>query len=144
MYEDIPDGNLDESEYRFWVGNVLESSGFSECRACHKRVFNKSERIQHKMQVNEKNNACTVQLTDAYKILSQANKCVVCHEQTWNRRWGVPICPAVPCIKRFMFETTHWVQLEMALLKMDPAAPKIVEAVEVTERLKEDPDGWIE
>jgi hypothetical protein len=127
--EEIPKGNLEDSEYRFWVGSVAVSAGFSMCRACHKFVYTKHERIVHKGNVAEGAEPCTKRLTDAYKLLHPHNKCVVCEEQTFSQRWGVPLCQTRDCIRRFMFETSYWWQLEMALIGKDPERPKIVTGV---------------
>lgn len=126
--EEIPKGNLEDSEYRFWVGSRAESAGFAMCRCCHKFVYTKHERITHKQMEGGKE-PCTKRLTDAYKLLHPHNKCVVCEEQTFSQHWGVPLCKTASCIKRFMFETSYWWQLEMALIGKDPERPKIVTGV---------------
>jgi len=128
VLDEIPDGNLvSNDEYRFWVGCVATNTGFSQCRCCKRIVHSGEERLAHKNTIKGQA-ACTTLLTVAYDRLALRNKCVVCESQTWNRRWGVPLCHATMCIKRWMFDTTHWVSLEMALMGEDRAQPKIVDA----------------
>ena len=127
IYEDIPEGNLDDSEYRFWVGCVVETSGFARCRACHKSFDTRADRLKHKI-VPVGDSQCTIKLVAAYKTLALKNKCLVCQEQTWTKHWGVPLCNTVSCIKRWMFETTHWTPLELEIMKGDPRGPKIIDA----------------
>lgn len=121
----IPDGNLDDSEYRFWVGSRTKSSEFCSCRACHVFMYTAGERIRHK-QVPKGVEPCTVRLTAAYRNLLLGNKCIVCEGATYNAKWGVPLCQMKSCITRFKFEVSHWTLLDDELRKGDPEAPRIV------------------
>lgn len=131
-HDPLPSGNLDDSEYRFWVGHMAEKAVFSSCRRCYKFCYSAEERLEHK-RVPNGTDACTIQLVRAYNRLSQKNKCMICSSQSFYRRWGVPLCQVGNCVKRFMFETSHWIPLEMELMQGDREAPKIVDAAALVE-----------
>src|SRR5579884_2503070 len=37
--ETIPEGNLEEDDYRFWIGVLYKMSGFAICRCCGESLY---------------------------------------------------------------------------------------------------------
>lgn len=122
MILEVPRGNLDEQEYRFWIGKEETISLFSACRACGDEMFGADARLAHKTKRNQfkGDNPCTVVLTMCYARLLAKRKCVVCHEDCFNRkRYGVPICSPA-CLKRWKFENREWYGLAMEIMQEYP------------------------
>jgi hypothetical protein len=106
-------GNLDDTEYQFWIGRHLAYVTAAMCRACGEQTNCKAERAEHKEKKEPK---CTILLVSAYKELSAKGTCVVCREKTTNRRWGLPIC-SHKCIETYKFDWERkYIPLELALM----------------------------
>lgn len=106
-------GNLDNWEYRFWIGDRFNYNGYATCRCCAAIVFNKAGRDDHRGRFEYPN--CFVKLTTAYKEISKRGKCIVCKEGTMRRNWGIPLCGS-DCEQRWMFrQTEKYVLLETEL-----------------------------
>jgi hypothetical protein len=90
----IPDGNLGDSEYRFWIGTEQNPSMFAMCRACRCSVYGEKDRNEHKKDARYwvGSDACTQQLIEVYRRLLGKKECVICHKHTTWKKWGVPIC----------------------------------------------------
>lgn len=124
--EEVPAGNLPESEYRYWIGNRAVAGGFNQfaqCRACRTTTYSPEERAAHKKdtQYHLLGNACTVQLVHCYKNLMHVSQCIVCkgHRKQSQGKWGAPVCGSPKCHIAWKFGFERWIPLEteMALLR---------------------------
>lgn len=107
-------GNLENWEFRFWIGDKWNANGYATCRCCRAIVFNKAGRDDHKDKFEYPN--CFVMLTNAYKELLKKGRCLVCREGTMQRNWGVPICAG--CEDAWKFHTTEkFLLLEQELFR---------------------------
>lgn len=113
----IDPGNLDTTQYRYWVGHLLTTSPFAMCRACETSVYSKTEMIAHKddRKFWIGDSCCTVLLNRAYKNLLNKGNCIVCGSNTMGARWGIPMCSAA-CIQKWKFQTGRSSRLIMELL----------------------------
>jgi len=114
----VPAGNLDNEEYRYWVGGPQEDYVFAMCRACKKCKYGKPERQQHFKDPDFLVNGdpCTTQLVNAYKYLMESKLCLVCKQNRYNRsRWGVPLCEQPECLRKWKFSTDKYIALEFQL-----------------------------
>lgn len=130
-------GNLNNEEYRFWIGSPNRISGVAQCRACRKVCHDAFERIAHKddKTCHVGGETCNRRLVNAYGMLLAQHKCVVCREQTYQSIYGVPICQK-NCIERWRYSNIEWPALSQALL----AQLVIGGAVEPDDR----PEGVVE
>ena len=94
-----PGGNLENQDYRFWIGAHDPKVKFSQCKACCLDSWSAEQRLEHKAI------GCTKILVAAYKLLLRAMLCVICDAETSNTRWGVPIC-SPGCEERWKFAAT--------------------------------------
>lgn len=113
-------GNLEEEEYRFWVGTPEQGMGFSMCRACRTSIYNKLDRDGHfkdpKFSIGGLQ--CSVRLVNAYKKLSDLTQCLICKKQRFGHtRWGVPICDSPTCESNWKFNQQRWMPLEAELFR---------------------------
>ena len=125
-----PIGNLSDSEYRFWMGDINPSSMVAICRACKTACFTPKERLLHKSDKSHwtKNTACTVRLTEAYRSLLLKGKCQVCGDHTSNSHWGVPLCGKTSCEYMWKFGGTPFMALSMELCQGNDKVVVITEA----------------
>jgi hypothetical protein len=122
----VPQGNLDNEEYRYWIGTSERDYLFAMCRACRKSKYGKLERQQHFKDPDFLVNGdpCTTRLVKAYKKLMDSTLCLVCKEKRWGRsRWGVPLCESSECIRKWKFSQDEYLalkfQLELQVKKSD-------------------------
>lgn len=114
----IPRGNLQEAEYRFWIGREYELLPTAYCRACGEEANSPEAREKHKSAETEfkDDQSCILTLVSAYRRLLQKGKCAVCGLHCYNRqRWGVPIC-CPECVRKWKFENREWIGLAMEVL----------------------------
>lgn len=106
-------GNLDDTEYQFWIGRQLAYVTAAMCRACGEETNCKAERMEHK---DKKDPKCTILIVHAYKELASKGACVVCRQKTTTTRWGIPIC-SHKCIETYKFDWDRkYIPLEIALM----------------------------
>lgn len=106
-------GNLDPTEYQFWIGTELNYGTTGLCRACGYLAICKVEREEHKARYDP---PCTVQLVGAYKKLLTKGRCLVCETNTIKQRWGVPLC-SPNCVQTFQFNRIrNYVSLDVQLM----------------------------
>ena len=119
----VPDGNLGDSEYRFWVGVKEDCSMFAMCRACRMSVYGEKERENHKKdeKLHVAGMACTQQLIEVYKRLLTDGRCVVCNGYTKGKKWGVPLC-GEKCEEIWKFSQTYNVNMQVTLKKVREVA----------------------
>lgn len=105
-------GNLDNMEYRFWIGTRNEQTKFASCRWCRMVTFGPNERTAH----NEgPHSHCTSKLVKAYGVLNAKGRCVVCDGSCRSRReWGIPIC-GDKCMEAWKFNIESLPQLYAAI-----------------------------
>lgn len=134
MQDKIPQGNLEESEYRFWIGipeaNLM--SQYSMCRACRQTAYSTKERLAHKDDASKAvgGDPCTTQLTHCYRNLSfHMDMCLVCkkprHKAT---KWGVPLCKEASCLRSWKFSHDRWIPLEIELKELRARAEALKSA----------------
>lgn len=122
----IPAGNLDETEYAFWIGNTHRYSGTgislrATCRACNQTVFGKTAREGHKATsctFYKDKISCPKVLMLSYQQLLKQDECLVCKSKCFGKqRWGVPLC-CPNCIKTWKFdETIQYESLERTMMQ---------------------------
>lgn len=91
-------GNLDNMDYRFWVGALNLGSRFSKCRACPQVCFSDEERKAHMEKTS-----CTTWLIRAYRLLLTKRICAFCACKTLDEKWGVPLCEDI-CQHEWRFQ----------------------------------------
>lgn len=115
----IPDGNLENEVYRFWIGMPEPKAPWSKCRFCSAVCFSPAERRAH-----QEGSQCCRNLVEMYKIALECNalNCVVCGLYCYRgKMWGVPLCdpPNSQCIRDFKFQqhqTTAFLDLKRKAL----------------------------
>jgi hypothetical protein len=113
-----PKGNLDDAEYRYWVGTREAWSAWAECRCCKKSTYSLEEREKHLKDPSFAvgGERCSTRLVNAYKLMLDSEQCLVCKGRRWMaQKWGVPLCSDPRCIDSWRFEKTHWAALELQL-----------------------------
>jgi hypothetical protein len=90
-------GNLDENDYRYWIGNRYPGAQYSTCRRCMVLVH-VEQRKEH-----SKKNDCNLLLVEVFKKLQFDKRCVQCDEVTLFSKWGIPLCDRF-CIDDWKFE----------------------------------------
>lgn len=102
-------GNLQNSDYRFWIGSPNDYSRMAFCRACGARTWSATDRKKHRDEAG-----CNDLLVKAYNRFNKWKRCVVCDRECSNRRWGVMLHTG--CIPDFMFDyTTQYSSLVAAI-----------------------------
>lgn len=94
-------GNLDNDEYRLYMGDISPNSKHAQCRICSLSFYNIEDRKAHHKKVG-----CYQLAVRAYCILLCKGHCVICDKPTKGRKWGVPLCPGEAidtCIDRWKF-----------------------------------------
>lgn len=124
-------GNLPEAEYRYWFGSRSRDVTFSKCRACNTIVYGTNDRVAHfrddKFKVG--GNACTTQLTLAYKAMLRTNEdiCIICKGKRFKHcKWGVPICQLANCINEWKFGLGKMMPIELELRKQKMAQRRVI------------------
>lgn len=120
-------GNLDEAEYRYWIGFPDDCTILAICRACRTQVYGKFERDRHFKDPTYAvdGDPCSTQLVRCYKRLLTLTHCIVCKKNRYNsERWGVPLCNSADCEATWKFGTDKWAPLQACLnsLKKKAAA----------------------
>jgi hypothetical protein len=80
-------GNLNNAEYRFWIGSQNPASRYAECRLCHQPAYTVLARMKHQQDTGH-----TKALILAYDLLKLDARCLVCDTATAHEYWGIPIC----------------------------------------------------
>ena len=115
----ILSGNLEEYEYRFWIGDNLSQSLRSTCRACGEVCYGRDDRMRHKSRGKEiytSDVSCLYVLTQCYKTLLYKRKCLVCGKETYGEKWGIPLCKD-ECLQTWKFdEHKSYPELELELM----------------------------
>lgn len=109
-------GNLDASEYRYWIGVRYALGVFAICRCCQSSVYGLANRDTHQDDPTFRflDTSCARQLTSAYSLLLCKKECVVCGKGTKQKRWGIPLC-GEGCETEWKFQSNPWPRLEAAL-----------------------------
>lgn len=122
-------GNLDNMEYRYWVGNRKLATGFTSqqamCRRCREYTYSPDDREKHKGRFKE---SCTIALGMAYRELlkKQDRRCIVCGTKCDTQCWGIPMHKEGSCRDRWRFDYQQYPMLELALRQcnMDVLTPE--------------------
>ena len=117
----IPKGNLEEGEYRYWVGTRDISATMGICRACRFATYSREQRIAHQNDDSKAINGsrCPERLVKCYNLLLSVSTCIVCKGTRHIKgKWGVPICKAPLCEIRWKFDLERYISLEAQLAKM--------------------------
>lgn len=121
-------GNLNQEEYRFWIGMKVSRFGDSTraiCRACRKEVWSFEARKLHKEETKYwvGNENCTTRLVTVYKRLLSQPECIICHKNRFGgKKWGVPICEQPECESEWKFGEQRWAALEKELYEQQQKA----------------------
>jgi hypothetical protein len=118
----IPKGNLDEQDYRFWIGKKESVATFAVCRACGTEVWGgPGAMLKHKEVTNlfKGGGPCTTVLVQCYTKLLAKRQCIVCQAVTYNKRWGIPLCTP-ECLMKWKFYNREWYLLAMELKEFFP------------------------
>jgi hypothetical protein len=91
-------GNLNNAEYRFWIGTQNPASRYAECRLCHEPAYTMLARMKHQQETGH-----TKALILAYDLLKLDARCLVCDNPTKLEYWGIPIC-SNSCKLEFAFQ----------------------------------------
>jgi hypothetical protein len=115
-----PDGNLNESEYQFFVGMKWPDSNMAVCRCCNKNFYTKEERQSHfktkSLMLTSQAGyepSCAIKIIAIMQLLQKDNNCVVCDTHTLSRKWGFPLCSR-DCMVAWMFTDRKWPVFEDA------------------------------
>lgn len=79
-------GNLNNEEYRFFIGKFDSTLVVSTCRWCGDAFYSAKARKDHE------GIDCHRALTDLYKKLIALKKCAICQAYCSKTYWGVPLC----------------------------------------------------
>ena len=112
-------GNLEDWEYRFWVGMKHQQATYSLCKCCRTVVHGKNDRADHKKHWGETEDSCMKRLQEAYKLIKKEGNCVCCKKKTYEEKWGLPLCSRV-CQAEWKFSDTNWLILRAALKTLYP------------------------
>lgn len=80
-------GNLENEDYRFFIGSYNKNEMYSQCRVCLKLLFTKAARKAHGSEYG-----CCLLLTNTSKALLKTDTCVVCGEHCYAAKWGFHMC----------------------------------------------------
>jgi hypothetical protein len=96
----VQEGNLRDSEYRYFIGVVEPARFWSKCRFC---LHLYDSRLQR--EVHNKNTGCPKNLEAVYKLMLAKSPvmCALCERQTQCQRWGIPLCWQ-ECQERWKFQ----------------------------------------
>jgi len=96
----VPAGNLENSEYRFWIGMREQTSSYSKCRMCDAPANSKKVRLMH-----QRGGHCTTNLVKIFSLLNeeQPRVCSVCKTPTQKSHWGLPLCDEYNCLVDWKF-----------------------------------------
>ena len=111
-------GNLENDEYRLFMGDISKASVRAQCRICFLSMYTKEERKTH-----PKTTGCYKAAIFAYTVLLAKGNCVVCGKPTKNKKWGIPLCAGETidtCIDRWKFYTLQPQIMRDALPKKEP------------------------
>ena len=122
-----PKGNLSRDQYRYFQGCESENANFSKCRFCEQWFTSEAQRVLHAKQFN-----CLAKFNDAIKIWlgnpkrNQPTlvKCAACGDDTYNRKWGIPLCIDNKCYEKWMFSMVTPMALNDIIKKMRYEADK--------------------
>jgi hypothetical protein len=115
-------GNLENADYRFWIGTrhaASASMSWGMCRCCRISTHSNIERYKH---LNDDSCAvggerCAQRLIEAYKQMLASVLCVVCKNPRHGRStWGIPLCGQQNCLQAWMFSHDRYVSLEAILM----------------------------
>lgn len=94
-------GNLENAEYRFWIGFGESSGRYSKCRFCGVLKWSLAERRAHQQIAG-----CTSKLVALYRLALAASprRCLACNElaEPKQETWGVPLHPG--CVRKWQFQ----------------------------------------
>lgn len=103
-------GNLENWQYRYWIGDKDIKSDLSICRCCRQHVVDKHERLKHSSKWN-----CWKKLEAAYCKLEKSGFCMICAKWTVGMCWGVMLCTP-ECTDKWKFLIKRWASLESLLI----------------------------
>lgn len=100
----LPKGNLNGDDYRFFRGTNMPNFERATCRWCLRAVYGKAERRDHLRHAGK----CSHLLRELYKFCQeQVNPtCLHCGMDTRHSKWGFPLCNTFTCRSRWMFDET--------------------------------------
>lgn len=112
---DASGGNLNNTEYQFYVGQKWVMASYRCCRACRRSLYTLKEQLDH-AATTYGNQSCAKWVVEAIKILGRRHECVICGTNTIKRFWGVPLC-SVACLHDWKFIPKDWPRMVAALLE---------------------------
>lgn len=116
------EGNLDENEYRYWIGTRSITGQSATCRCCRDTVYSETQRSLHR---GTKVVVCKLRLVHAYNFLARTKKCIVCGADNWGcAKWGVPLCSSA-CITKWRFDFTMYSALQDILKSQELTMPRM-------------------
>lgn len=115
-------GNLQDSDYRIWVGSKTSYETLSMCRRCRDYCYGDKERKAHKEKFPV---TCGRYLTDAYKVLlaKTPRRCVVCRQECFTLRWGIPLHHTNSCLDEWKYGRQYHSALQLALQAVGGGMP---------------------
>jgi hypothetical protein len=122
----VPKGNLDQEEYRFWIGqnhpwpNSL--TNFAMCRACKTSIY--GDRLRKDHFKNDRyyiaGEPCSTRIVNVLKTLLLQPSCIICKRQRFGRKkWGVPLCEDPQCEMAWKFGQDRHIPFEFELKKQE-------------------------
>lgn len=98
---EVPRGNLGESDYQFWRGSAAPTYKGSFCRWCERMFYNLADRQAHFK--SETNCSRLIRTVQDFAILKDERFCFACGAATRKLRWGFPLCNTITCIGAWKF-----------------------------------------
>lgn len=118
----VAKGNLEQEEYRYWIGYDMEpaESSWAMCRTCRSSTYGKDQRKAHlndpDFLVGGMN--CSERVVEALRRISDTAICIVCKKPRGNySKWGVPLCVSSSCERAWKFGQDRWIYLEKEFLR---------------------------
>ena len=98
----VPPGNLEDNDYRYWHGYALAGIPryTAQCRWCE--AYSASQKF---MKAHH-NDGCKELLTALYRYAKHQSRtwyCFACKKLVHTKKWGVPLCKSVSCISAWKF-----------------------------------------
>lgn len=78
-------GNLDNVDYREFIGMSVQESTYAKCRGCETVIMRLEERGAHRI-------TCKPLILSTIRLLIKDRRCVICDRATALHGWGLPLC----------------------------------------------------
>lgn len=114
-------GNLENDEYRYFMGCKSEHATFAKCRICEQAFVSHLARRGHSKAsdcMRTFNIGLNVWLGTKRQTNGTLLPCAACHKDTLNRKWGIPLCLDTVCMENWKFGITLPKEFKEAIVRM--------------------------